>query len=68
MAIPTKKGPKNTKAKPRRAVVKTPPVKGAQTIAELRQDLEARDRQLTEAREQQAATAKELQDRQAELR
>ena len=52
MVTPTKKGPKNTKAKPHRAVVKTPLAKRGQTIAELRQQLEARDRQLTEALEQ----------------
>ena len=60
MATTTKKGSKNTKAKPRRPVVKTSPAKHAQTIAELRQELEASHRELTEAREQQIATAKEL--------
>ena len=42
MATTTKKGSRNTKAKPRRAVVKSSPPKRAQTIAELRQELEAR--------------------------
>ncbi len=62
MATTTKKGSKNTKAKPRRAVVKSSPPKRAQTIAELRQELEARDSQLTEALEHRAATAKELRE------
>ena len=62
MATPTKKGSKNTKAKPRRAVAKTSPLKRAQTIAELRQELESSNRDLTEAREQQTATAKELRE------
>ena len=62
MATTTKKGSRNTKAKPRRAVVKSSPPKRAQTIAELRQELEARDRQLTEALEHRAATAKELRE------
>ena len=68
MATTTKKGSKNTKAKPRRAAVKTSTAKRAQTNAELRRELEARDRQLTEALERQTGTAKELQDRSAELR
>ncbi len=62
MATTTKRGSKDTKAKPRRAVVKTSPAEQAQTIAELRQELEARNRELTEAREQQTATAKELRE------
>jgi signal transduction histidine kinase len=55
MAPPTKKGSKNTKAKPRRTVVKTSLAKRAQTIAELRQ-------QLAESLQRESATAKELQD------
>src|SRR5262245_46088867 len=39
MATPTKKGSKNSKAKPHRAVVKTSVPEQAQTIAELRQEL-----------------------------
>jgi two-component system NtrC family sensor kinase len=39
MATTTKKGSKNTKAKPRRGVVKTSLAKPAQTNAELRQEL-----------------------------
>ena len=63
MAITTKKGSKNKKAKRRRSVVKTSPAKQAQTNAELRQqlaesarELEDCKRQLTEALEQQTAT------------
>jgi two-component system, NtrC family, sensor kinase len=55
MATPTKKGSKNTKAKPRRAVVKTSPPKRAQTIAELRQ-------QLAQSLQRENATAKELRE------
>jgi len=61
MASTTKKGPKNTKAKPRRAVVKTSPLKRTQTIAELRQEL-------AQSLQRENATAKELQERNAELR
>jgi GAF domain-containing protein len=60
MATTTKKGSKNTKAKPRRVAAKKSPAKQAQTIAELRQELDARDRQLTEALEHQTATAEVL--------
>ena len=63
MVTTTKKGSKNKKAKPRRAVVKTPLAKQAQTIAELRQ-------QLAESLQRESATAsenvrlfKELQER-----
>ena len=59
MATTTKKGSKNTKAKPRRAAVKSPP-KRVQTIPELRAQLEARDRELAEAREQQTPTSEVL--------
>ena len=62
MAGTTKKGSKKTKAKPRRAVVKSSLTKQAQTIAELRQKLEVRDHQLTDALEHQAATASELRE------
>ena len=51
----TKKGSKNTKAKPRRPMVNTPVAEQAQTIAELRQQLAA----LSQGQE---TTAKELQD------
>ena len=60
MASKTKKGSKNTKAKPRRAAVKKPPAKQPQTIAELRKELEASHRELAEAREHQTATAEVL--------
>ena len=53
MATTTKKGSKNTKAKPRRAAVKTSLAKQAQTIAELR-------RELAESLQRENATAKEL--------
>ena len=74
MATTTKKGSKNTKAKPRRAAVKSSPAKQAQTIAELRQELgeslqreneiakelQKRSRDLTEVMEHQTATAEVL--------
>src|SRR5262249_23226526 len=55
MATPTRKGSKNTNAKPRRAMVKTSVDKQAQTNAELRQ-------QLAESLQRESATAKELQE------
>jgi two-component system NtrC family sensor kinase len=60
MATPTKKGSKNTKAKPRGAMAKTQSLKRARTIAELRQEL-------AQALQREKATAKELQVRNAEL-
>ena len=67
MATTTKKGSKNTKAKPRRATVKTSPAKQAQTNAELRLALaqslqreDATDKELREALEHQTATAEVL--------
>src|SRR5262245_4636352 len=74
MATTTKKGSKNKKAKPRRAVVKTSMAEQAQTIAELRQqlveslqreeakdkNLQDRDQQLAEALEQQTGTSEIL--------
>ena len=68
MATTIKKGSKNTKAKPRRHLVKTSPAKQPQRIAELRQ-------QLAESLQRENATAvenvrlfKELEERNAELR
>src|SRR5262249_53670647 len=55
MATPTRKGSKNTKTKPRRAVVKTSHDKQAQPNAELRQ-------QLAQSLQREQATAKELRE------
>ena len=60
MASTTKKGSKNKKTKPRRPVVKTSPVKQAQTNAELRQ-------QLAECMEAEKTALKKLQDRDRQL-
>jgi GAF domain-containing protein/anti-sigma regulatory factor (Ser/Thr protein kinase) len=60
MATPTKKGSKNTKAKPRRSLVKTSSPKRTQTNAELRQEL-------AQSLQRENATAKELQERNREL-
>jgi two-component system, NtrC family, sensor kinase len=67
MTITSKKGSQSVKAKPRHAAVKSPLGKSAQTVAELRQELEARDRKLeahdreiTQALDQQAATGEIL--------
>src|SRR5262249_54031510 len=60
MATTTKKGSKNKRAKPRRAVVKTSVSEQAQTIAELRQELQDCKRQLTESVEQQTTTSEIL--------
>ncbi len=60
MKPPSKKGSKTTKGKPRPAAVKTSDTKQAQTIAELRQELQDCKRQLTEALEQQTATSEVL--------
>jgi GAF domain-containing protein len=61
MATTTKKGSKNTKAKPRRAVVKTSSPKRAQTIAELRRELEARNRDLAALYDVTAAASRSLE-------
>jgi len=58
----TKKGANNKKTKLSRRKVKTPVPEEAQTIAELRQELEARNRDLAESLQRENATAKELQD------
>ena len=52
MATTTRKGSKNTKAKPRRPLVKTSVTEQVQTIAELRQ-------QLAESLQREKTTAKE---------
>ena len=62
MATTTKKGSKNKKTKPRRPVVKTSPAKQAQTIAELRQELESRNHDLDESLQREKVTAEELRD------
>ena len=62
MATTTKKGSKNKKTKPRHPVVKTSPAKQAQTIAELRQELEARNQDLDESLQREKVTAEELRD------
>src|SRR5215469_16027707 len=75
MATTTKRGSKTTKTKQLRPKLKTSVAKQAQTIAELRQELEARNRDLAESLQRESATAsenerlsKELQERNAELR
>ncbi|HEU4344345.1 MAG TPA: GAF domain-containing protein, partial [Candidatus Binatia bacterium] len=67
MPTTTKKGSKNTKAKPRRSVVKLTLDRRAQTIAELRQELaqslqreKATAKELREALEHQTATSEVL--------
>jgi two-component system, NtrC family, sensor kinase len=60
MAITTKKGSKNKKAKLRRPAMKKSVAGQAQTIVELRQ-------QLAESLQRENATAKELQDRNRQL-
>jgi len=52
MAATTKKGSKTTRTKQRRPAVKA----SAQTIAELRQELEARNRDLAESLQRESAT------------
>src|SRR5215468_604133 len=60
MATTTRKGSQNKRAKPRRPVVKTSADEQAQTITELRQELQDCKRQLTEALEQQTTTGEIL--------
>src|SRR5262245_22435230 len=74
MATTPKKGSKDKRAKLRDSVVKTSVTEQAQTIAELRQELEARNRDLAESLQREKATAienvrlfKELQDRNRDL-
>ena len=60
MASTTKKGSKK-QTKPRRSNVKTPVAKRAQTIAELRQELEARNRHLVALHDVTAAASQSLE-------
>ena len=62
MATTPKNRSKNTKAKPRRPLVDTPVAEQTQTIAELRQELETRNRDFAESLQRENATANELQD------
>src|SRR5262249_728197 len=59
MATTTKKGSQNKKAKPRRPMVNTSLTEQAQTIAELRQELETRNRDLAQSLQRENATASE---------
>src|SRR5207247_10526819 len=61
MVTTTKKGSKNKKAKLRRRVVKTSLPEQARTIAELRQQLEARNRDLAALCDVTAATRQSLE-------
>ncbi len=63
MATSRKKGTQNTKAKRRSPVAKKSHPSQAQTIAELRQKLEARNRDLAESLQRESAGLKKLQDR-----
>src|SRR5262245_41501536 len=74
MATTTKKSSKNKKTKLRRSMVETSVTEQAQTIAELRRELEARNRDLAESLQRENATAtdnvrltQELQDRNRQL-
>src|SRR5215472_14307252 len=59
MAATSKKGSKTTKTKQHRPKLKTSVAKQAQTNAELRQELEARNRDLAESLQRESATASE---------
>ena len=61
MVTRTKKGSKNTKVKPPRAVLKTSRAKRGQTIDELRQELEARNRDLAALHDVTAAASRSLE-------
>ena len=61
MAIPTKKGSENKRAKLRGSMVKTSAAEQAQTIAELRQELEARNRDLVALYDVTAAASQSLE-------
>src|SRR6476469_1017061 len=62
----TKKSSKTHKAKPRNSV-KASAVTQRPTYAELRQEVEARNRDLAESLQRESATAKELQDYKRQL-
>jgi len=61
MTTRTKKASKNTKEKPRQTLVKASSPKRAQTIAELRRELEARNRDLTALYDVTAAASQSLE-------
>ena len=61
MATTTKKGSKNKTAKLRGSVVKRSAGEQAQTIAELRRELEARNRDLTALHDVTAAASQSLE-------
>jgi hypothetical protein len=67
MATTTKKDSKNKKPILRRAMAKTSEAKQAEKIAELRRDLEARNRDLAECLEREKAALKDLQVRDQQL-
>src|SRR5262245_23665778 len=61
MPVTTKRGGKTTKTKPRRPRLKTSVAEQAQTIAELRQELEARNRDLVALHDVTAAASQSLE-------
>ena len=67
MTAATKKGSKNIKAKTRRAVVKPPLPKEAETIAELRRELAASMQQENATANENAGLFKELENRNRQL-
>jgi two-component system, NtrC family, sensor kinase len=67
MATTAKKGSKTTRAKQRRPKAKTSVAEQAETIAELRQEIEARNRDLAESLRRENAALKKLQDRDQQL-
>jgi two-component system, NtrC family, sensor kinase len=68
MPTTIKNGSKNTRAKPRRSVVKASPDKQAQTIAELRRELAESLRREKVIAIENVRLFKEIQERNAELR
>jgi len=67
MASTTKKRSKNNKPRLRRPKVKTSVAEQAQTTAELRQELEARNRDLAESLQRESIALKKLDDRDEQL-